>query len=91
MPGITKGVFTEVKKLLVTEYQGPRLPLEVQKKRMMNVIANELTPLQREMVTSYFFEEKTMAQIAEERGVNRSTVCRTLHRGISRIQKYLKY
>ena len=33
----------------------------------------------------------TITQIAQERGVNKSTVCRTLHRAEQKLRKYLKY
>lgn len=72
-------------------YLGPRLPREVQLKRVQRVIQEELTQLQREALLDYYFQEKTMAQIAAERGVNKSTVCRTLHRAEEKLRRYLKY
>ena len=70
---------------------GPRLPKEVQLKRMENVIRQELTDLQKETLIAYYFQEQTITQIAEERGVNKSTVCRTLHRAEEKLRRYLKY
>ncbi len=72
-------------------YQGPRLPPEVQMRRLRRVIAEALTPNQREILTAYYFQKQTIAQIAQERAVNRSTVYRTLHRAEKRLQMYLKY
>ena len=72
-------------------YLGPRLPREVQLKRVQRVIQEELTPLQRHAIVAYYFQEKTMAEIAEERCVNKSTVCRTLHRAEQKLRRYLKY
>jgi RNA polymerase sigma factor (sigma-70 family) len=40
---------------------------------------------------AYYFQERTLAQIAQERGVNKSTVCRTLHRAEEKLRKFLKY
>ena len=54
-------------------------------------LGNELTPRQRQMVTMYYFQRKNIPVIAEELGINRSTVSRTLKRGRARIQRYLKY
>ena len=70
---------------------GPRLPREVQMKRVQWVIQEELTQLQRETLLAYYFQEQTMSQIAADRGVNKSTVCRTLHRAEEKLRRYLKY
>lgn len=80
-----------MKNILYEGYLGPRLPREVQLQRVRRVIAEELTPLQRETLVAYYFQEQTLAQIARERGVNKSTVCRTLHRAEEKLRKYLKY
>ena len=70
---------------------GPRLPREQQLKRVQRVITEELTPLQREILTAYYFHEMTIPQIAEERGVNKSSVCRVLKRAEDRLRRFLKY
>ena len=80
-----------MRNILYEGYLGPRLPREVQLKRVQRVIREELTPLQREAIVSYYFQEMTMEAIARERGVNKSTVCRTLHRAEQKLRKYLKY
>ena len=72
-------------------YQGPRLPRQVQLKRVKNVIEKELTPLQRETVLAYYFGGQNICVIAKERGVNKSTVCRTLHRAEKRLRRSLQY
>ena len=72
-------------------YQGIRLPKEVQLKRVQRVIREELTELQREALLAYYFEEKSITEIARDRGVNKSTVCRTLHRAEEKLRRYLKY
>ncbi|HIS59448.1 MAG TPA: sigma-70 family RNA polymerase sigma factor [Candidatus Faecousia faecipullorum] len=71
-------------------YEGPRLPPAVQKKRMAKAIQGGLTQCQREILLSYY-GGKTMAQIARERGINKSTVCRTVHRAENRLRKLLRY
>ena len=80
-----------MKNILYEGYQGIRLPKEVQLKRVQRVIREELTPLQREALIAYYFQEQTITQIAEERGVNKSTVCRTLRRAEEKLRRYLKY
>ena len=80
-----------MKSILYEGYLGPRLPREVQLQRVRRVIAEELTELQRQTLVAYYFQEQTMAQIARDRGVNKSTVCRTLHRAEEKLRKYLKY
>ena len=80
-----------MKNTLFEDYMGPRLPRQVQLKRVQNVIAQELTPLQRETVLAYYFQGLNICQIAEARCVNKSTVCRTLHRAEQKLKRYLKY
>lgn len=72
-------------------YRGIRLPREVQKKRVQQVIQEELTELQRYTLIAYYFQEQTVLQIAQDRGVNKSTVWRTLHRAEEKIRRYLRY
>ena len=80
-----------MRNILYEGYQGIRLPREVQLKRVQRVIREELTPLQREALIAYYFQEQSISQIAQERGVNKSTVCRTLHRAEEKLRRYLKY
>ena len=72
-------------------YSGLRLPPQVQLKRVNRVIFEALSPCQREVLLSYYFQQKTIPQIAQERQVNKSTVCRTLHRAENRLRQFLKY
>lgn len=60
-------------------------------KRVLNVIENELTQKQREVITDYYFNEKTIPQIALERGIHKSSVCRCLQRAEAQLRKRLKY
>lgn len=59
--------------------------------RVRRVIEEELTELQRQTLVAYYFQEQTIPQIAAERGVNKSTVSRTLHRAEEKLRRYLKY
>ena len=80
-----------MKNILYEGYLGPRLPRDVQLKRVQRVIQEELTQLQREALLAYYFQDQSITQIAQERGVNKSTVCRTLHRAEEKLRRYLKY
>ena len=72
-------------------YQGIRLPRELQLKRIQRVLQEELTDLQRDALMGVYFQRKTLTQIARERGVSKSTVCRTFHRAEEKLRRYLKY
>ena len=80
-----------MKNILYEGYLGPRMPRQVQLQRVQRVIREELTPLQRETLLAYYFQEQTIPQIAAERGVHKSTVSRTLHRAEEKLRRYLKY
>lgn len=80
-----------MKNILYEGYAGPRLPKEVQMKRVQRVIREELTANQREILLAYYIQDLSIPQIAEERGVNKSTVSRTLHRAEEKLRRYLRY
>ncbi len=80
-----------MKNILYDGYKGPRLPKQVQLKRVQRVINEELTELQKETLFAYYFREMTIPQIAQERGVHKSTVSRTLHRAENKLKRYLRY
>ena len=80
-----------MRNILFEGYLGRRLPREVQLERVRNVIREELTQIERETLTAYYFQEMTLEQIAAARCVNKSTVSRTLRRAEGKLQKFLKY
>lgn len=80
-----------MKNILYEGYLGPRLPKEVQLKRVQRVIREELTQAQRETLMAHYFQKQTVTQIARERGVNKSTVSRTLKRAEDKLRRFLKY
>ena len=77
--------------ILYEGYQGIRLPKEVQRKRVMEVIRRELTDRQRETLLAYYIEKLNIIQIAQRRGVHKSTVSRTLKRAEAKLRRYLRY
>lgn len=80
-----------MKSILYEGYRGPRLPKQLQLQRVKRVIDEELTELQRQTLIAYYFQEQTIPQIAAERGVNKSTVSRTLRRAENKLRRFLKY
>ena len=67
------------------------IPHEKQLQRLRLIICFELSACQRAVVEAYYFEDKTLEQIAAEQGKNRSTVSRTLRRAMRNLQRYLQY
>ena len=59
--------------------------------RIREVIRNELTDFQRDAIIAYYFHRNTISEIAALRGVNKSTVSRTLRRAEEKLRRYLKY
>ena len=80
-----------MKNILYDGYKGIRLPKEVQMKRVQRVIEEELTPLQREALIAYYIQGQSIPEIAQDRGVQRSTISRTLHRAEEKLRRFLKY
>ena len=80
-----------MKNTLFEGFSFRHLTREQQIKRMKMVIREELTELQRYTLSAYYFRQQTLEQIARDRGVNKSTVCRTLHRAEEKLRRYLRY
>ena len=86
-----KGATIAMKNIDYDGYLGPRMTREVQRRRLQYVMENELTELQRRAVVGYYLERKSMRELAQERGVNKSTICRTLQRAERRMRRCLRY
>ena len=80
-----------MKNTLYDGYLGPRLPKEVQLKRIKQVMEQELTEKQRATILAYYVHRQTIPQIAATRGVHKSTVSRTLKRAERNLRRFLKY
>lgn len=65
--------------------------LKLLKKVMYQVIHTRLTKRQSQMLCLYYLEGLTYQQIADRLGVNKSTVCRTVHRASERLRNYLEF
>ncbi len=68
-----------------------QLPKHIQLQRVQRVIREELTEIQRQTLLSYYFQRMTISQIAAQRGVQKSTVSRTLRRAEDKLRRYLKF
>jgi RNA polymerase sigma-70 factor (ECF subfamily) len=80
-----------MKDILYEGYEGPRLPPKVQMQRLRRVIDRELSPKQREVLIAYYFQDKTITEIAAERGIQKSSAWRCLRRAEKRVRLCLKY
>jgi RNA polymerase sigma factor (sigma-70 family) len=80
-----------MKRTLYEGYEGPRLSPATQMQRIRRVIAEELTQKQREIILAYYFQDKSIPEIAAERGIHKSSVCRCLQRAEKRVRHCLKY
>ncbi len=65
--------------------------LERLRRNLRQARERELTPRQRLMLDLYYDQGLNMLQIAEELGINRSTVSRTLRRARDRLYRCLRY
>ena len=61
------------------------------KRALRDVIKNDLTPRQKEMVVLYYYEGMKMCRIAEKLNLDISTVSRTIKRARRNIYDRLKY
>ena len=80
-----------MKRTLYEGYEGPRLSPATQMQRIRRVIERELTQKQREIILAYYFQDKSIPDIAAERGIHKSSVCRCLQRAEKRVWHCLKY
>ena len=85
------GGITEMKNTPFRRYRHSRPPRQIQLERMQKVISQELTESQRKTLLAYHIQGKTVSQIAQERGVHKSTVSRTLRRAENRLRRFLAY
>ena len=80
-----------MKDILYEGYEGPRLPPSVQMQRIRRDIEMELPQKQREVLLAYYFQDKTIPQIAAERGIQRSSGSRCLRRAEKKVRLCLRY
>ena len=55
------------------------------------IIQNDLTPRQQEVIQLYYYQNMNNKQIAEHLKIDASTVCRTLQRAKNKIYKLMRF
>ena len=85
-----QGFFSEEKKTNQEEWHDHRLPREYQLERIKAVIERELTEKQREILL-LIMSGHSQKEIAEEKGVCCSTICRTFHRAMDKVKRFTRY
>lgn len=68
-----------------------RAELDRLKRALPVVLAECVTETQRQYILHYFVDRMTQKQIGERYGVNPATVSRTIHRGLDRAYRYLRF
>lgn len=61
------------------------------KRNLIRALNEEVTPRQREALLLYYNDGLTMPEIAQQLGVDKSTVSRTIKRGELRLLRCLRY
>lgn len=59
--------------------------------KLLQAMEEALTPRQRQILTLHFFQNMSVTQIAHELQLSKSSVSRTLHRGLEKLEKTLQY
>ncbi len=72
-------------------FSNVQFPPEVQRRRVRMVLEHELTETQRRAVEGYFFEGRSIRAMAQEQGVQPSSVWRAMQRGLKRMARCLRY
>lgn len=67
------------------------LRLERLRRNLRQARCQELTERQQQVLTMFFDRQMNMTQIGAVLGVHRTTVSRTLHRAMDRLQHALRY
>lgn len=65
--------------------------METVKRMLYEVINNELSEHQKDCLLMYYFDKMKLKEIANIKGVNISTISRTIKRGEKNIYNFLKY
>lgn len=68
-----------------------REELDQLRRNLARALREDVTPRQRQVLLLYYAQGMTMKAIAQELGVDRSTVSRTMLRGEERLRRCLRY
>ncbi len=65
--------------------------ISVMKNALQQAMREELSPKQQRTVECFYFDRMTVTEIAEEYGINKSTVSRQLKRSVEKLKIAMKY
>ncbi len=68
-----------------------RRRIEMMKTALRQAMEEELSPKQQRTVKCFYFDKMTVTEIANEYGVNKSTVSRQLKRSVEKLKNAMKY
>ena len=68
-----------------------RAELDRLKRALPVVLAECVTETQRQYILHYFVDRMTQKQIGDRYGVDKSTVSRTINRGLDKMYRYLRF
>ena len=80
----------ELIRLTAENKEGDKLH-SIARRALKEVVSEQLSARQKQFIVLYYYENKTMAEIADICGVNVSTVSRTLRRARKNITDRMKY
>lgn len=61
-----------------------------QKMELVQVAISQLKPIQRDRLVKFFFDGKSMREIADEEGVNHSAVSKSINAAIKKVKKFFE-
>ncbi len=64
--------------------------LLAQKMELVQAAISQLKPIQRDRLVKFFFDGKSMREIAEEEGVNHSAVSKSINAAIKKVKKFFE-
>jgi len=64
------------------------LVLQEEQLSMLDEALSQITPVQARRVRSYYLRGLNFPGIAQEEGINKDVVCRSVHAGLKRLQEY---
>ena len=75
----------------VLEYSGEEDSTRKLRKILLNVINNELTPRQKEIIVLYYFRKTDIVTIGKQLGITPQAVSAAMQRGRLKIYRIMKY
>lgn len=82
---------TKLYQLYNNEIESSGGSLDKAKAKLYDIIKNELSPNQANVLSMYYFDNMKQQDIANILGIKQPTVCRTIKRAKEKLAKILKY